>query len=755
VDLTQPTSIRNQGAFFPEIHENVFDRLTMIDQQQQEQLDRSLHIPSGSSVSTVLPPPSANSSLAWDATGSSLINVPALTPSAEALQFNLAATGTGQGADLVGYKAPFTGAVPRTQQNKNAECVSVFDFMTSAQITAIKTRSTTQDKIANSASLQAAINAACANGFRLHLPAGDYRLGVCVDLTSTVGWGGGNGSGTDDRNHFEMVGDCLNSTRLIFLGVSTMFETQGSDAITLKDFYAYGFSGNATWVTGHAYSVGDRVDVSDGTIASGGNFVCAVGHTSTSFLSDLAKWTPVADGPSVGIYAGRGNAVKWGGNHYYERVAIYLEHDSTMTKNGGCGSIALINAESEESKYHGLELSADLPFMCAVPNNMSCLSFDSTCNYTGSRTFTYTPVYAAILTSAMSNTVFHFSGGCRIISHTFDSPVVALRTVAAIDFGNTFFQHNQANGITAYKNPFTFDMAAVWGFESHGNHETTALHGTLGATLGAGVACISGDIYNANLTCTGGFKDGYNGNNVPIFYIWSNPGSMQNCRFAVRSGSDLDQLQFKTYSGSGWQYSIHDTEFKFTGNGTTANIPKEMLLLASKTRITSGSHVGTGDGYSSVYCDSLYRRLYSIAKPLTLNTATKVFKLELPPSDISVGTANFKGTLLCNSLSQETCVKAGELCIQWTRRMDTGGLNPTTAYSRWSPAQSTNSGTLTMSDPVISFSSDVSQQDFNVLVLAGTSGSGAAGAGGPFMIGELEVITQYGSSGQTARVTVF
>jgi hypothetical protein len=127
VDLTQPTSIRNQGAFFPEIHETVFDRLTMIDQQQQEQLDRSLHIPSGSSANTELPPPAANSFIAWDVTGRRLINVPALTPSAEALQVNLATPGPGQGANLVGYKAPFPGAVSRTDAAKNADTYSVGD----------------------------------------------------------------------------------------------------------------------------------------------------------------------------------------------------------------------------------------------------------------------------------------------------------------------------------------------------------------------------------------------------------------------------------------------------------------------------------------------------------------------------------------------------------------------------------------------------------------------------------------------------
>lgn len=43
--LTQLTDIRNQGSFYPETHEDVFDHLMMIDQQQQDALDRSVTLP--------------------------------------------------------------------------------------------------------------------------------------------------------------------------------------------------------------------------------------------------------------------------------------------------------------------------------------------------------------------------------------------------------------------------------------------------------------------------------------------------------------------------------------------------------------------------------------------------------------------------------------------------------------------------------------------------------------------------------------
>jgi len=45
VGLTQGTDIRNQGDFFPEVHEDVFDKALMIDQQQQDDIDRSAKLP--------------------------------------------------------------------------------------------------------------------------------------------------------------------------------------------------------------------------------------------------------------------------------------------------------------------------------------------------------------------------------------------------------------------------------------------------------------------------------------------------------------------------------------------------------------------------------------------------------------------------------------------------------------------------------------------------------------------------------------
>lgn len=55
VDITQETDIRNQGDFYPEVHEDQFDYMTFIDQQQQDEIDRAVKLPESIPSSTFDP----------------------------------------------------------------------------------------------------------------------------------------------------------------------------------------------------------------------------------------------------------------------------------------------------------------------------------------------------------------------------------------------------------------------------------------------------------------------------------------------------------------------------------------------------------------------------------------------------------------------------------------------------------------------------------------------------------------------------
>lgn len=87
------------------------------------------------------------------------------------------------GSDLVGYIATGTGVVARTVQSRLRESVSVFDFMSSDQITDVQNKTAALDV---TSAMQAAINHAQLRGLQLIVPAGVYRLDTTLSITSGV-----------------------------------------------------------------------------------------------------------------------------------------------------------------------------------------------------------------------------------------------------------------------------------------------------------------------------------------------------------------------------------------------------------------------------------------------------------------------------------------------------------------------------------------------------------------------------------------
>lgn len=72
----QPFSIKNQGAFFADIHEDAFDYRAMFDQQLQDQLDRAIRFPETllEGFNPFLPVPSALQLIGWNASGTQMQN---------------------------------------------------------------------------------------------------------------------------------------------------------------------------------------------------------------------------------------------------------------------------------------------------------------------------------------------------------------------------------------------------------------------------------------------------------------------------------------------------------------------------------------------------------------------------------------------------------------------------------------------------------------------------------------------------------
>ena len=75
VPLTQETDYVENDPFPAESHETALDKLTMIVQQQQEQIDRTLRLPvTGTFSNVAVPSPDAGKALLWNATEDALIN---------------------------------------------------------------------------------------------------------------------------------------------------------------------------------------------------------------------------------------------------------------------------------------------------------------------------------------------------------------------------------------------------------------------------------------------------------------------------------------------------------------------------------------------------------------------------------------------------------------------------------------------------------------------------------------------------------
>ena len=84
--LEQQTNLRNQGGYFPNVQEAVFDKLTMIAMQQGEEIDRSVKFRIGDTTgitSVELPVPVADETFQWDPTAKFLISAP--SPAAAAI----------------------------------------------------------------------------------------------------------------------------------------------------------------------------------------------------------------------------------------------------------------------------------------------------------------------------------------------------------------------------------------------------------------------------------------------------------------------------------------------------------------------------------------------------------------------------------------------------------------------------------------------------------------------------------------------
>ena len=171
--VTQETDLRNQGKFFAEVHEDAFDKLTMLIQQVRSWFGLALRKPSfvanyydalnnyirnlrdpskpqdaatknyvdsvvDTNLSRTLRVPEpinsfpgaetrANMMPAFDSQGNAVLVLPP-SGSASDVLLQLASAEDGKGDSLVAVRQPITGALSRTQHDKNQDFITPQDF---------------------------------------------------------------------------------------------------------------------------------------------------------------------------------------------------------------------------------------------------------------------------------------------------------------------------------------------------------------------------------------------------------------------------------------------------------------------------------------------------------------------------------------------------------------------------------------------------------------------------------------------------
>lgn len=133
VALDQLTDIRNQGSFFPETHEDTFDHLVFIDQQQQDTLDRSVKLPEtipGTDFDTSLPTDiqTPDVVIGTNPTGDGLVVGPTFTQIAEAEQAAIDAQASADAADASAdlaeeWATKITGVVASSEYSAKAYAI--------------------------------------------------------------------------------------------------------------------------------------------------------------------------------------------------------------------------------------------------------------------------------------------------------------------------------------------------------------------------------------------------------------------------------------------------------------------------------------------------------------------------------------------------------------------------------------------------------------------------------------------------------
>ena len=258
MEFLQQVDLTNQGGWYPQVHEAVFDRLTRYTQQLKSKLARALTLPlsAAGTVSADIPEPSASKVLGFNASGTGIA------------LYSFGDIGDITDAAGMPYTNSIPGAAATTVGAKLDGTVSVVDF---GEI------GTANDTLV----IQAAINAAAASNREVvEIPAGEY-LFTALTLKDRVVLRGKGAQNTILRQ--------IGGTNAVAI------KSENFDTYALMSQPTVDISGvtqaspGVVTATAHGLSNGDRVYITEVvgmTELNGESFVVANATTDTFELTD-------------------------------------------------------------------------------------------------------------------------------------------------------------------------------------------------------------------------------------------------------------------------------------------------------------------------------------------------------------------------------------------------------------------------------------------------------------------------------------
>lgn len=427
----------------------------------------------------------------------------------------------------------------------------------------------------------------------------------------------------------------------------------------------------------------------------------------------------------VGIATGRSTVRQWGGHHWYENIRVIMNDDMTM--NSGIGSIALLGIEPEESCFDACEFWANLPVIICPPNNISVRTFDTAGSLATTRTMTWTPTYTPIITTLLSNTVFHFTGGCRLVAWQPDSPPLALRSASSIELGSSFLQIRGGGSNPSgacKKNPYAIDAENVWNLRWFGTGE----RGTDDSMTDVGALLMGGSAENWTVSANAGTANSATLNYVPAIYVIDSTSAVhRNLDIKLRLNSNQAQYPIRFSNGSGSSIKIENSDYRISSTASIATLQQSFLYNMSNSRIS----LSPANATVPVVLEhkSRYRSEIQAAKTLPYATATTVATCTLPLSGISSGTLMFRNVVLNAGFlgsGSQVALMTGEFDVSWTRTAATTALTVTVTRSSFASSVKTLSSSLDISAPTISAVLS-GQTSFDVQITANLSGTSASG----------------------------